>query len=280
MEDIKQEKKSTDVKSGNAAVKAAEPAEKKELRVQKPEKQKKNTTEPIPCPEPPKPVKEMDADEKKAYKKALKKWKKDEKRRREEAKSFAQNVFETIAYAAVVALIALVVKKWVGQPVIIDGNSMNDTLSDMNFVWSNKIAYTPERFDVVIVKSEKTQNKMYIKRIVGMPGETIYVDADDKIHITPADGGESFVLDDVYGYFAGNKMSSNIRMTNFTNENMNPDGSFTIPEGQYFVMGDNRYNSQDSRVLGSFTRDEIDGHAVARIWPLNKLGDFDKSNEK
>lgn len=220
-----------------------------------------------------KPLAEMTRAEKRAYKKEL-------KRRKEEQKSLLQDILETIAYAAVVAVIAIGIKTFIGQPIIIDGNSMNDTLFNWNLVWSNKIAYTPERFDVVIIKSEKTEEKMYIKRVVGLPGETIYVDDEDKIHITPADGGESFVLDDVYGYFNGTKLSRKIMFTNYTSSNMNEDGSFTIPEGEYFVMGDNRYNSKDSRVLGTFTRKEIDGHAVARIWPLTKLGDFDKSNEK
>ncbi len=206
---------------------------------------------------------------------AKRRHKKLERERREAEKSLLQNALETIAYVATVVCIALVIKTWVGQPIIVSGNSMNDTLDNLNLVWANKINYTPKRFDVVIVMSPKTNNDRYIKRVVALPGETIYVDKDNKIWITPADGGEKYALEDPYGYFGEAKRSSMIEW-NVANNN---DGSYTLGSDEYFVMGDNRYNSKDSRALGGFTRDEVQGHAIFRIWPLTKLGNFDKSNK-
>ena len=212
--------------------------------------------------------------------------KKEAKRKKEEAKGFWQNFFETILYFAVVILIALSIKKWVGQPVIVSGDSMNDTLNNYNFVWTNKINYTPKRFDVVTVKSAKTDNNMYIKRVIALPGETVYIDKNDKIHIIPEGGTkeDGYILEDPYGYFSDKTASQGIEVNALAGKGKFTyiEGclSYTCGENEYFLMGDNRHNSKDSRYLGGFKRSEIVGHAVVRIWPLNKLGNFDKSNEK
>lgn len=211
--------------------------------------------------------------------------KKEAKRIKEEQKSFKQNVLETLVYVAVMVCIALFIKTFIGQPVVVSGTSMNDTLDNWNFVWANKLGYKPKRFDVVVVKSPKTNNDMYIKRLIALPGETVYIDTQDRIFITPADGGERYQLEDPYGWFSGPAKSRRIMNTQKTSSNVfvveGDDGfSYKCGDDEYFIMGDNRYNSQDSRVLGGFTRKEIKEHAVFRIWPLNKLGDFDKSNEK
>lgn len=196
--------------------------------------------------------------------------KKEEQRRKEEAKSTFQNICETVLFFAVAMIIALVVKNYIGQPIIVDGDSMNNTLEHHQVVWANKINYTPERFDVVIIEPYEDEKTLYIKRVIALPGETIYIDEDDKIHITPADSNESYVLEDSYGDFFGTPFSKMILFAN------NPDGSYTLGEDEYFCLGDNRYNSKDSRSLGAFTIEQIKGHAVCRIWPLNKIGDFEK----
>ena len=205
--------------------------------------------------------------------KIKRKIKKEKTRIKEEAKSGLQNFLELVAFTAIAACVALIVKNYVGQPIIVDGDSMNDTLEDHQLVWANKIAYEPERFDVVIVEPYEGQKTLFIKRVIAMPGETIYIDEDDKIHITPADSDESYILEDKYGYFSGAQLSKMIICPN------NADGSYTLGEDEYFCMGDNRYNSNDSRALGSFSSNQIKGHAVVRLWPLNQIGNFDKSNE-
>ena len=201
--------------------------------------------------------------------------KKEERRRKEEEKSPAQDILELIAYVAAAFCIALFIKRFVGQPVIIEGDSMNDTLENHQVVWTNKLGYDPERFDVVVVESDATDEKMFIKRVIALPGETVYVDDENKIWITPADGGETYELNDPYGYFSDMARSRKI-LNGIAN---NPDGSYTCGEDEYFVMGDNRYNSNDSRALGAFKKNEIVEHAVFRLWPLTKFGNFDKDNK-
>lgn len=197
--------------------------------------------------------------------------KKAEKKRREEEKTLLENVLETAAYAAIALCIALVLKKWIMQPIIVDGDSMNDTLEDKNIVFAVKLGYEPERFDVVTLNSP-VDGRLLIKRIIGLPGETVYVDESDAIWITPEDG-DTYKLDDPYGYFSGIVKSKMILCSN------NEDGSYTLGDDEYFCMGDNRYNSMDSRVIGGISRDDISGHAIVRLWPLTKIGDFDKGNE-
>lgn len=192
--------------------------------------------------------------------------------KKEAEKSRAQVFWESVATIAIAALLALLCKKYVGQPIFVSGNSMNDTLQNKNFVWSNKIAYTPERFDVVIIRPQIGDAKLLIKRVIALPGEKVYIDTDDKIHITPKDGAE-YVLDDPYGYFEGPVYSKLILKAT------NPDGSITLGDDEYFCMGDNRYNSADSRSYGAFSRSHIDGHAVIRLWPITKFGNFDKDNK-
>lgn len=208
---------------------------------------------------------------KREERKARRAAKKEAKRIKEENKSIWRNILDMVIYVAVVMIVALFVKHFVGQPIIVDGSSMNDTLYDKDWVWCNKLFYTPKRFDVVIVESEKTKNSYYIKRIIGLPGETVTLEGDD-IYITPADGGEMYKLTENYGYYSGHSVGIPY------NENT-PGGGYKLGTDEYYVMGDNRYNSSDSRYLGGFVRDEIKGHAVFRMWPLNKIGDFDKSNE-
>ncbi len=197
--------------------------------------------------------------------------KKAEKKRREEEKTLLENVLETAAYAAIALCVALVLKKWIMQPIVVDGDSMNDTLEDKNVVFSVKLGYEPERFDVVTLNSP-VDGRLLIKRIIGLPGETVYVDEFDAIWITPEEG-DAYKLDDPYGYFSGIVKSKMILCPN------NEDGSYTLGEDEYFCMGDNRYNSMDSRAIGGISRDDISGHAVVRLWPLTKIGDFDKGNE-
>ena len=137
----------------------------------------------------------------------------------------------------------------------IPSGSMKDTIMPGDRVFGNRLAYVfgePERFDIIIFKYPDDESQLFIKRIIGLPGETVEIH-DGNIYIN----GSDEPLDDVE-----------------TREPMAGSfGPYTVPENCYFVMGDNRNNSRDSRYWEHtfVSEDEILGKAVFRYWPLKKM---------
>ena len=185
-------------------------------------------------------------------------------------KSLKREIFEWIMVFVVAAALAFVVRTFIFEPVRVDGSSMLNTLENGHFflqhviqvlntlennefMIATKFDYllgNPERFDIVICDYPNTDDGMYrVKRVIGLPGETIELR-----------GGELYVN--------GEHIEQNFEMTpNETNF-----GPFTVPEGHYFVMGDNRNNSKDSRnpMVGALERKMIKGHVRCVVFPLNK----------
>mgnify|MGYP002259381747 FL=1 len=135
----------------------------------------------------------------------------------------------------------------------VDGSSMLNTLEDSEFMIATKFDYLmgdPERFDIVICDYPNTDDGMYrVKRVIGLPGETIELKK-----------GELYVN--------GEHVEQQFDMT----PNETDFGPFPVPEGHYFVMGDNRNNSKDSRspMVGALERRMIKGHVRCVVFPLNK----------
>ena len=168
-------------------------------------------------------------------------------------KSLQREIFEWIMVFVVAAALAFVVRTFIFEPVRVDGSSMLNTLENNEFMIATKFDYLlgdPDRFDIVICDYPNTDDGMYrVKRVIGLPGETIELR-----------GGERKV--------DGEHIEQNFEMTpNETNF-----GPFTVPEGHYFVMGDNRNNSKDSRnpMVGALDRSMIKGHVRCVVFPLNK----------
>lgn len=137
----------------------------------------------------------------------------------------------------------------------IPSGSMEDTIMPGDRVFGNRLAYVfnePGRFDVIIFRYPDDESQLFIKRVIGLPGETIDIH-DGNIYVN----GSKVPLDDID-----------------TKEPMQGSfGPYTVPEGCYFVMGDNRNNSKDSRYWNhTFVPEEnILGKAVVKYWPLNKI---------
>ena len=170
-------------------------------------------------------------------------------------------VFWEFIEAIVFALAIFVVIYWlIAQPNQVRGASMFPTFHDGEYILTDKISYRfsePKRGDVVILKSPKNPDQDFIKRIVGLPGEKIKLQ-NGKVYIDSKILDESLYLD----------------ATVFT-----PQESFllegqerTIDEGKYFVMGDNRTASSDSRDFGPITGSEFIGRVIFRYWPVTKIG--------
>ena len=181
----------------------------------------------------------------------------DEDEDEEESSRFSFGDFMYIVGCVVVAIaLAFVVTHYVGHHTRVDGSSMNNTLKNGDYLVIEKVSYylhDPERYDIIVFPFTDEVN--YIKRIIGLPGETVQI-KDGKVFIN---GNE--LSDDVYG-----------------NELINDPGLAANPvslgSNEYFVLGDNRNSSIDSRkpVVGNIDGKKIDGKAVFRIYPFAAFG--------
>ena len=175
-------------------------------------------------------------------------------KKEEPKKSLKREIFEWIMVFVVAAAMAFVVRTFIFEPVRVDGSSMLNTLTDSEFMIATKFDYLlgdPERFDIVICNYPNTSDGMYrVKRVIGMPGETMELRAGEL-------------------YIDGHHIEQNFDMT----ENETYFGPYTVPGGHYFVLGDNRNNSKDSRsvMVGPLERDMIKGHVRAVVFPFNKM---------
>lgn len=162
-----------------------------------------------------------------------------------------------LLYVAVVVGITFLIITFVGQRTYVSGSSMENTLSHGDNLIVDKITYrfaAPKRFDIIVFPFRYEEKTYYIKRIIGLPGETVQIQ-DGNIYIN----GE--ILNESYG-----------------REVMKSAGlaaePVTLGEDEYFVLGDNRNDSTDSRDpnVGKIHKDEIIGRAWLRIWPLDEFG--------
>lgn len=163
-----------------------------------------------------------------------------------------------IIYIAIVFLATYLVIHYVGQRTMVDGSSMEYTLSDGDNLIVDKISYRfrdPERFDIIVFPFQYKEDTYYIKRIIGLPGETVQIDQDGTIYID----GE--ILEESYGREV-------IRDPGIAAE------PITLERDQYFVLGDNRNASSDSRdpSVGIIKGKDIIGRAWLRIYPFDKIG--------
>ncbi len=171
-----------------------------------------------------------------------------------------RELLDTGVYLLVVLLLTFLVVRFVGQRTQVSGESMEPTLQNGDQLIADKLSYRfhdPKRFDVIVFPFPGDPETLYIKRIIGMPGETVQIMENGTICIN----GE--VLEEAYGL-----------------EIIAPDRRglaqepVVLGEDEYFVMGDNRNDSMDSRVaaVGNIHRDKIIGRAWVRIWPLSGFG--------
>ncbi|MDY3918850.1 MAG: signal peptidase I [Candidatus Limivivens sp.] len=168
-----------------------------------------------------------------------------------------REILGMLAYLTALLLLAYLVLHYIGQRTTVSGMSMYPTLEDGDNLIVDKISYRfrdPQRYDIIVFPFQYKENTYYIKRIIGLPGETVRI-VDGKMTIN----GE--LLNEDYGY-----------------EIMESPGlaqeAITLGEDEYFVLGDNRNNSMDSRepAVGTIKRKDIIGRAFLRIWPLSDFG--------
>ena len=173
-------------------------------------------------------------------------------------KKVLREILSTSLYLLVVLCLVYLVIHFVGQRTQVSGSSMEPQLRHEDNLIVDKITYRfrePERFDIIVFPFEYEDNTFYIKRIIGLPGETVQIDRDGNIFIN----GE--ILEEGYG-------------KEVIQEPGRAYEPITLGEDEYFVLGDNRNNSSDSRDMsvGNVRRDKIIGRAWLRIWPFDRIG--------
>ena len=168
-----------------------------------------------------------------------------------------KEILSWVFYIAFVLVLTWVIITFVGQRTRVDGRSMMNTLHDGDNLIVEKLSYRfsdPKRFDIIVFPPTG-KKEYYIKRIIGLPGETVQV----------VDG---------YVYINGSRLESDIYGNELMDDPMAASQPITLGKDEYFVLGDNRNHSQDSRdpSVGEVKKDTIMGKAWVRIYPFGKMG--------
>ena len=199
-------------------------------------------------------------------------------------RSFKKFMFEWGFFILFMAAL-LLSRLFLWSPFLVSGHSMDPTLANGEYLL--EISYLPiDRFDIVVAKEidENGQEKRIVKRVIGMPGDTIKYE-NDQLYINGKKTDEPY-LKEYIAKFKKDKLQSTYSYRKLFQQIASQADSFTqdalgrstftveVPEGHYFLLGDDRLVSRDSRDVGTFKASQIEGEAKLRFWPLNKIGLF------
>ncbi len=171
-------------------------------------------------------------------------------------KVLKDNVIEFVKFAIIALIIVVPIRMFIAQPFIVSGSSMFPTFHDGEYLIIDELSYNlgePHRQDVVVFRYPKNPKKYFIKRVIGLPNETIII-KDGKITIKNSEFPEGFQLEE-----------------NYINEPFGTTGTYTNGEDEYFVMGDNRNFSSDSRAWGQLPAKLMVGRAYLRLLPISNV---------
>lgn len=169
-----------------------------------------------------------------------------------------KEVLSTVIYLGVVFLLTFLFITFVMQRTEVSGNSMNPTLIDRDSLLIEKVTYRfgdAKRFDIVVFPYRYGNDEYFIKRVIGLPGETVRIDTEGNIYINEV------------------KLNENYGAEVILDPGIAVNG-VTLGENEYFVMGDNRNHSMDSRdpSVGNINKKDILGHAFVRVYPFSSIG--------
>ena len=170
-------------------------------------------------------------------------------------KETTSEILSWVKAIAVACVLVFVIRHFLFSPVIVSGQSMEPTFESENRVIISKI-HKLDHFDLVVFHAPGSEED-YIKRVIGLPGDTVVMQ-DDKLFINGKEYEEE--------YIKANKEQL------FTDQKLTEDFEVTVPEGQLFVLGDNRKNSTDSRDIGCIDADSVVGKVGFRFYPFNSIG--------
>ncbi len=166
-----------------------------------------------------------------------------------------ENWWKSLLPYIIIFVIVIVFKTYFYSPIVVNGDSMKNTLHDNDVMILDKISYKShkiERFDIVVIYLED-EREYIIKRVIGLPGEQIEY-KDNKLYVNGKYVEENF---------------EHYKTEDFSTKDI---GYEIIPDGKYLVLGDNRVNSIDSRYLGYIDEDDIEGKTSLVLFPFNRMG--------
>ena len=182
-----------------------------------------------------------------------------------------KRVLEYAAIVAVAVLVALAIQAWLLKPYRIPSGSMLDTLRPGDRVLVNRVVYhlrDPHRGDVIVFHYPQDPEVVFIKRVVGVPGDRLEV-RDGHLYVNGRRAPEPYV------HRTAGRSDPTIAQATVAGSTMHDPWSlaepYRVPAGKYFVMGDNRTDSDDSRDWGTVPRTAIVGEGLATYWPLSRL---------
>jgi signal peptidase I len=179
-----------------------------------------------------------------------------------EVKNIGKFIWDTIKLVVIALLIVVPVRVFIFQPFVVNGQSMEPNYHSADYLIVDEVSYrlhTPQRGDVIVFKYPKNPTYKYIKRVIGLPGETVEI-RNSQIFIT-ANGVAQKLIES--SYLPNLTVESWIK-----NNNME---ALTLGQDQYFVLGDNRNNSSDSRIWGLLPASNIIGKTFVRLSPFEAL---------
>lgn len=166
------------------------------------------------------------------------------------------DIIGTIKFILITLAVVLPIRFYVAQPFVVNGESMFPTFKNGQYLIVDQLSYNigkPNRGDVAVFKFPQDTSKFFIKRIIGLPGETVEVKGNE-VYITPKDGSEKIKLTEPYIDLKREVYETTV-----------------LKDTEYFVMGDNRLQSYDSRFWGPLDEKYLTGHAILRLFPFDEI---------
>lgn len=175
----------------------------------------------------------------------------------EETKSKGQSFWELLRFTLIALIIVIPIRMFIAEPFVVSGSSMAPTFENGDYLIIDKISYelvSPKRNDVVVFQYPGDPSKFFIKRIIGLPNETVDIKGST-VTIINTENKQGFILSQP-----------------FVKNQTNNVTHFELKNDEYFVMGDNRSASSDSRYWGAVKENFLEGKAFIRLLPVNQLG--------
>lgn len=160
-----------------------------------------------------------------------------------------------IQSVAIAFVIAIVIRQFIFTPVVVSGQSMQPTFENDNKVVISKV-YKIDHFDMVVFHAPDSEDN-FIKRVIGLPGDVVVM-KNDKLYINGVEYEEDYVKENKADIFEGQKLTQDFKVE--------------VPEGYLYVLGDNRRNSTDSRIIGFIDEKSVIGSVKFKFYPFREIG--------